>query len=171
MPDSRKVASTFWTRVKLKFSRLLSDACPMKAKYFVLSLLCVSFAHAGVSLKIEHQRNPSLVKDIYKIDCDKKCELEAKTTNPEKTTSESKVYQEKIQELFSMQKAGSLPKSNTKGRPLFKIEAHDGEKSINLVLAYPLSYKGKEYEKYMKTVSVIEELKRSMTIELMEKKE
>ena len=143
----------------------------MKAKYLALCLLCASFAHAGVSLKIEHQRNPSLVKDIYKIDCDKKCELESNTARPKKKTTESKVYQEKIQELFSMQKAGSLPKSNSQGRPLFKIEAKDGNKTIDLVLAYPLSYKGKEYHKYMKTVSLIEELKRSMTIELMETKE
>lgn len=151
---------------------MVSDTYLMKPiTFFVLSLMFASFAHAGPSIKIEHQRNPSLVKDIYQIDCDKKCELEAKSINPKKKTSESKLYQEKIEQLFSMQEADSLPKSITKGKPLFKIEAKDGKKSLNLVLAYPLSYKDKEYEKYVKTVSIVEELKRSMTVELMEIKE
>ncbi|MFP5387577.1 MAG: hypothetical protein ACLGHN_15990 [Bacteriovoracia bacterium] len=144
----------------------------MKTKAIGITLLSLSlsFAHAGVSLQIEQQRSPSLAKDIYKIECDEKCALEMKATVTEKGTSESKVYEEKIKELMSMKKSGALPKSNTKGRQLYKIEANDGKNSINLVLAYPLSYKGKEYQKYLKTVSVIEDLKRSMTLDLTESK-
>ncbi|MFP5386165.1 MAG: hypothetical protein ACLGHN_08810 [Bacteriovoracia bacterium] len=143
----------------------------MKRSSILTLLLFVSTAHAGVSLHVEHPRNPSHAIDHYKIKCDAKCALEIQSPSPGKGSSSSELYQAKIKELLSMKSAGTLPETKVNARPvLYKIEASDGKNSINLVLAYPLSYEGEEYIKYVNVISVIEEVKRSMVLELMESK-
>ena len=137
----------------------------------ILMLSFVSFAHAGVSLHIEHPRNPSHVKDHYQIKCEGKCALEIESPSPGKGSSSSDLYKTKIKELLSMKSAGALPETKVNARPvLYKIEASDGKNNLNIVLAYPLSYEGDEYKKYVNVISVIEEVKRSMILELMESK-
>lgn len=137
----------------------------------LLSTIFVSFAQAGVSLHIEHPRNPSQAKDLYKVKCNGKCVLEMKTPSVAKGSTSSKVFREKINHLFEMKNKGDLPKSHVNERlVMYKIEATDGKKSLDLVLGYPLSYIGDEYTKYANVISIIEEIKRNMKLELTEKK-
>lgn len=143
----------------------------MKKRIVLLSTIFVSFAQAGVSLQIEHPRNPSKVKDLYHVKCNGKCVLEMKTPSIVKGSTFSKIYREKINSLFEMKVKGDLPRSHENDRlVMYKIEVKDGKRSIDLVLGYPLSYMGEEYTKYANVISIIEDIKRNMKLELTEKK-
>lgn len=144
----------------------------MTGRVLMLIFLFISAAEAGVSLTIEHPRYPSHQEDIYKIKCNGKCELEILKRKPSKGAAKvTSVYSSKISELIKLKDKGGLPQSKTNAKPvLYKIEAQEGKKSVNLVLGYPLSYEGEEYKRYVAVVSIIEELKREMSLELTEKK-
>lgn len=70
-----------------------------------------------------------------------------------------------------MKAKGSLPVSKENARlVMYRIEARDGKNKLELVLGYPLSYQGEEYTKYANVISIIEDLKLKMKVELTEKK-
>lgn len=143
----------------------------MKIALFILSTLFVSFAQANVSLHIEHPRNPSAAKDLYKVECKSRCNLEIKSHTSGKGSSTSKIYREKIKEIIELKSKGGLPESQENARlVMYKIKAVAGNKKINLVLGYPLSYTGEEFTKYSNIISLIDEIKRYMKVELMESK-
>lgn len=143
----------------------------MIRRILILSALFVSFAHANVSLHIEHPRNPSDAKDIYKVDCKSKCDIEVKSHLEGKVSSSSALYRSKIKEILTMNAQGGLPQSQVKSRlVMYRIEAVDGKNKVQLVLGYPLSYEGEEFTRYSKVIGLIEEVKRNMKVELMEKK-
>jgi hypothetical protein len=132
----------------------------------LLLAFSASLAHAGASFHLEHPRSPSQRKDHYKISCEKECALEIQSMSSSQANSKSEIYQEKINELLSMKTSGELPESKSKERVLYKVKASDGKSKLDLILGFPLSYQGKEYQKYVKTIEVIEEIRRSMTLEL-----
>ena len=136
-----------------------------------ISTILVSFAHAGVSLNIEHPRNPSTAKDLYKINCNGKCQLEIKSGTPAAGVTTSKLFRTKIKKILEMKIKGDLPKSKEGARlVMYRIKAAYGNEKLDLVLGYPLSYQGDEYNKYANVISIIEDLKLKMKVELTEKK-
>lgn len=140
----------------------------------MMLMLCavyVPFAHAGVSLKLEHPRYPSQVQDEYKVNCEKDCAVEILSDDSGKVTAAQEPLSKKIKELMNLHVQGFLPKEPAnKKRILYKLKATDGEKTFDLIIGYPMSYEGSEYSKFTQLISVIEEIKRIMRTEIREKK-
>lgn len=143
----------------------------MKKLIMTLCAVYASATHAGVTLKLEHPRYPSQVKDEYSVSCEKECAIEIVSEESGKTKVSQEVLQGKIKELMNLHVQGFLPKEPAKLRKvLYKIKATDGDKKFDLLVGYPMSYEGTEYTKFSQLISVLEDIKRTMRTEIQEKK-
>lgn len=135
----------------------------MKRTLISLLILLSTGAQAGVNIVIEHPRNPSQKKDLYKVECDKKCAVEIVAREPVKGDVDEK-FQAKVKELFSL----PLPENSnkTRGRLVYTVTAVDGDKKIDLRLGHVEDYEGPQLVKYLDVISFIETLKKSMRTEL-----
>jgi hypothetical protein len=131
----------------------------MKRTLILLFILISSLAQAGVNLVIEHPRNPSNNNDSYEIACDKKCAINIVAMNPVNGELDQK-FESVVKQLWSL----ALPDDAKirSHRLLYKVEAQDGEKKIQLNIGYPEMYQGEELAKYLGVISYIENVKRSM---------
>lgn len=135
----------------------------MKRTLIVFILLFSSLAQAGVNLLIEHPRNPSQLKDRYKVDCAKKCALEIEALNPVKGQVDEK-FESKVKAIWAL----GIPKDVNirESRVLYTVTAIDGDKKIEFKIGHPDLYEGEELSKYLGVISYIEDLKRTMRSEL-----
>lgn len=143
----------------------------MKLLTITLCAIFVSYAEAGVTLKLQHPRYPSKVEDTYSVKCEKDCAVEIISNDPAKGTATSEPLQTKIKELLNLYTSGFLPKEPVKQqRILYKLTASDGTKKFDLVIGNPMDYVGVEYTKFSQLINVIEEIKYAMRTEIQEKK-
>jgi hypothetical protein len=134
--------------------------------FLKIAVLFSSFAHAGVSLELEHPRFPSRQKDRYKIDCTTTCALEIISLSPQIGSSVSPIFETKIKELLSLKKQGFLPAEKSLDKILYKIIVTDGDEKLSTFIGYPRSYEGTEFSKYSQLISVLEEIRLNMKLEL-----
>jgi hypothetical protein len=142
----------------------------MKVLITIFIFGLISSAYAEVSIQIVQQRNPSQAKSIYQAKCKKQCDLRIKTTSPKEGTVTTSFYKSKIEELFKLKKQGSIPSLPKGSRTLYEVKAVNNKDSLSFRLSYPKSYKSPEYTNYSQVVQLLEELKRSMSIDLVEDK-
>ncbi|MFL5810214.1 MAG: hypothetical protein ACJ749_11880 [Flavisolibacter sp.] len=145
------------------FKTLGSEEGLMKFLLILSIIMTNAFAKAGVQILIEHPRNPSHQIDSYKIQCDKKCAFQIIALNPAQGESDLKL-ETKVKDLWSM----VLPKEDTinPNRVFYKIQAMDGEKKLEINIGHAGDYQGEEMLKFLKVISFIEDIKRSMRFEI-----
>jgi hypothetical protein len=134
----------------------------------LFSLMTCAFA--GTGLIINHPRNPSHQIDRYSIKCDKQCSLEILESKSLKGSSKLVAFEPQISEIFDLVSNGQFPMSNKTPlhKVLYKIEANHKGKEVEVILGYPKSYQGTEFQKYSALVSRIEEIKKTMREEIKE---
>ena len=140
---------------------------------YVAIVLLVSFsAFAGVGFQLEHPRHPSGQKDHYIIKCEKLCSLEIQTPESIKGEAAAGILEEKVRELMKLHKNGLFPKDlpSSQNKVLYKIKLDDGVTQFESTLGYPESYQAQEFTKFSKIISLVEEIKRLMKLELLRKK-
>lgn len=143
----------------------------MKKLLVTLCAICTSATQAGVTLKLEHPRYPSQVRDEYSVNCEKECAIEIVAEESGKTKVSQEPLQGKIKELMNLHVQGFLPKEPGNLRKiLYKVKATDGDKKFDLLVGYPMSYEGTEYTKFSQLISVLEDIKRTMRTGIQEKK-
>jgi len=139
----------------------------MKKTLILFIILISTASQAGVNLVIEHPRNPSHIKDRYKVACEKKCALEIEAMNPIKGQVDEK-FESKVKGIWSL----GIPKDVNirESRVLYTVTAVDGDKKIEFKVGHPDLYEGEELSKYLGVISYIEDLKRTMRSELQGEK-
>ena len=139
----------------------------MKRTVILFIFMISTVAQAGVNILIEHPRNPSHLKDSYKVECDKKCALEIVTTTPAKGLVDEK-FESNVKAIWSL----AIPKEVNirESSVLYTVSATDGDKKIEFKIGHPNLYEGEELSKYLGVISYIEELKRTMRSELQGEK-
>ena len=135
----------------------------MKSFLVYVLLIITQVALADVAIHIEHPRYPSKQKDIYDVKCGKDCAVQIFSNDPMKGTASSEELEKKIRELF--EKKPPVARQRL-AKILYRIEATDGEKKLELVIGYPRSYEGEEYMKFSSVIMLVEEIKRKMAEEI-----